>query len=193
MIVAKASELLNTAEHKAAAAADVIATKAVEAKNTTVAAAQNAASTVQGNSLILFSFVSNTHPFLHLEKTSALVDSSKHALSSSSTPSQPAPVAPARTDLITQEAYVTETSGQTAHGPEPALTASAATGAVTTTSKSSKGGPINAIRNFFSRLFRSARHEDRQVKTDNDVVTTEAVQVTETVTTTTVATSNPPN
>lgn len=49
VILAKASELLTSAEHKAAAAADVIATKAVEAKNTTVAAAQSAASTVQGS------------------------------------------------------------------------------------------------------------------------------------------------
>jgi hypothetical protein len=52
-ILAKASELLTTAENKAAAAADVIATKAVEAKNTTVAAAQNAASTVQGKNHFL--------------------------------------------------------------------------------------------------------------------------------------------
>ncbi len=48
LYVVKAGELLTTAETKAAAAADVIATKAVEAKNTTVAAAQTAASTVQG-------------------------------------------------------------------------------------------------------------------------------------------------
>jgi len=44
----KASELLTTAETNVAAAADVIATKAVDAKNATVAAAQTAASTVQG-------------------------------------------------------------------------------------------------------------------------------------------------
>lgn len=44
----KAHELLNTAETKAAHAADTIAAKAVEAKNSTVAAAHNAASTVQG-------------------------------------------------------------------------------------------------------------------------------------------------
>lgn len=121
----------------------------------------------------------------YLEKTSALVDSSKNALSSS--PPAAAPVAPARTDLISQEAYVTETSGQTAHGPEPVLEASAAPGA---SSKTSKGGPINAIRNFFSRIFRFQRHEDRQTKSNAEVA---AVQVTETVTTTTVATSNPPN
>ena len=114
------------------------------------------------------------------------MDSSKSALSSSS---QPAPVAPARTDLISQEAYVTETSGQSAHGPEPALTASA----VATPSKASKGGPINAIRSFFSRIFRFQRHEDRQSKSNTDVATPGTVQVTETVTTTTVATSNPPN
>ncbi len=46
--LAKASELLTTAETKVAAAADVIATKAVAAKNTTVAAAQSAASAVEG-------------------------------------------------------------------------------------------------------------------------------------------------
>ena len=47
-MAAKASELLTTAETKASAAADVIATKTVEAKDATVAAAQSAASTVQG-------------------------------------------------------------------------------------------------------------------------------------------------
>lgn len=141
--------------------------------------------TVENSLLIL----SNIFQY-YLEKTSALVDSSKNALSSSSS-SEPTPVAPARTDLITQEAYVTETSGQTAHGPEPVLAASGPA----TTSKSNKGGPLNAIRNFFNRIFRSQRHEDRQVKSNNDAATTAAVQVTETVTTTTatVATSNPTN
>ena len=47
-LLAKASELLTTAENKASAAADVIATKTVEAKDATVAAAHTAASTVQG-------------------------------------------------------------------------------------------------------------------------------------------------
>ena len=47
-LAVKAAELLVTAETKASAAADVIATKTVEAKDATVAAAQTAASTVQG-------------------------------------------------------------------------------------------------------------------------------------------------
>ncbi len=115
------------------------------------------------------------------------MDSGKHALTSS----QPTtPVVSANTDLISQEAYVTETSGQTAHGAEPVLSAQAAS----TTTKSSKGGPINAIRNFFSRIFNSHhRHEDRQ-KSNNDPTAAATVQTTETVTTTTtatVATSNP--
>jgi len=108
------------------------------------------------------------------------LDSSKHLLASS----QPTPVVSGGTDHITQEAYVTETSGQSTHGPEPVAS---------TTTKSSKGGPINAIRNFFNRIFNSSsqRHEERQ-KTANA-----PVQITETVTTTTtatatVATSNPP-
>ncbi len=109
------------------------------------------------------------------------MDSGKQAL----TPSQPTTtVTSVNTDLISQEAYVTETSGQTAYGAEPALSASA-------TTKSSKGGPINAIRSFFTRIFNfHHRHEDRQ-KSSNDP-TPAAVEITETVTTTTVATSNPP-
>ncbi|MCC7515645.1 MAG: hypothetical protein IT212_13225 [Bacteroidia bacterium] len=51
-ILAKASELLTTVETKASDAASVIAAKTVEAKNTTVAAAQTAASTLQGTKLI---------------------------------------------------------------------------------------------------------------------------------------------
>lgn len=47
-ILAKASELLATVETKAAGAASAIAAKTVEAKNTTVAAAHSAASTIQG-------------------------------------------------------------------------------------------------------------------------------------------------
>ena len=48
-LAVKAAELLVTAETKASAAADVIATKTVEAKDATVAAAHTAAATVQGN------------------------------------------------------------------------------------------------------------------------------------------------
>lgn len=110
------------------------------------------------------------------------MDSGKNVLTSSATTSQTTPVVavPVNTDHITQEAYVTETSRETAHGEEPVLAATA--------TKTSKGGPLNAIRNFFSRLFNpSSRREDRQ-KTDNATVqTTEIV-----TTTTTVATSNPP-
>jgi len=106
------------------------------------------------------------------------LDSSKQVLtSSSSPPSQPTSVVVSgSTDHITQEAYVTETSGQTAHA---------------TTTKSSKGGPLNAIRSFFHRIFINPfhRHEERQ-KSANAA----AVETTETITTTTttVATSNPP-
>jgi len=115
------------------------------------------------------------------------VDSGKNVLTSS----QPAPVAPVNTNVISQEAYVTETSRQTAHGAEPVLSAEG-TSTTTTTTKSSKGGPINAIRSFFSRIFNSHRHEDRQKSNNNDP-TTATVQTTEIVTTTTtVATSNPP-
>jgi hypothetical protein len=112
------------------------------------------------------------------------VDTSKQALTSS----QPTPVVPVITDHISQEAYVTETSGQTAHGPEPITAEQVAP----TATKSSKGGPITAIRNFFNRIFNSHRHEDRQ-KSNNDVPIDATVQTTETITTTTtVATSNPP-
>jgi hypothetical protein len=97
--------------------------------------------------------------------------------------SQPTPVVSGGTDHITQEAYVTETSGQSTHGPEPVAS---------TTTKSSKGGPINAIRNFFNRIFNSSsqRHEERQKTANAPVQTTETV--TTTTTTATVATSNPP-
>jgi hypothetical protein len=111
------------------------------------------------------------------------VDSSKNALSSSTPSSQATPVVvvPGGTDHITQEAYVTDTALQSAHGAEPVVAA--------TTTKSSKGGPINAIRNFFSRIFNSSqRHEDRQKSATATVETTETI-----TTTTTVATSNPPN
>ena len=54
LCLVKASELLTNIEIKATSAADTIATKTVETKNSTVAAAQNAASTVQGKILSLF-------------------------------------------------------------------------------------------------------------------------------------------
>lgn len=110
------------------------------------------------------------------------MDSSKNVLSSSTPSSQATSVVvvPSCTDHITQEAYVTETALQSAHGAEPVVAA--------TTTKSGKGGPLNAIRNFFSRIFNSSqRHEDRQKSA------TATVETTETITTTTVATSNPPN
>ncbi|CAF4650098.1 unnamed protein product, partial [Rotaria sp. Silwood1] len=163
---AKASELLTTVETKAADAASAIAAKTVEAKNTTVAAAQTAASTIQ-------------------EKTSALLDSGKQVLTSS-TASQPAPIVSSGTDHISQEAYVTQTSGQTAHGPDPITAEQVAP----TTAKASKGGPIAAIRNFFSRLFGSSHRHEEQRRVNTNVATNAAGQTTET--TTTVATSNPP-
>jgi len=112
------------------------------------------------------------------------VDSSKQT----ETSSQTTPVAPVNTDQISQEAYVTETSGQTAHGPEPVTAEQAAPA----TTKTSRGGPLNAIRNFFSRIFNFRRHEERG-KSNNNTPADATVQTTETITTTTtVATSNPP-
>jgi hypothetical protein len=114
------------------------------------------------------------------------LDSSKQVSASSSTPSQPTPAVPLATAHISQEAYITETSCQTAHGPEP-ITAEQ----VAPTTTKHKGGPINAIRSFFARLFNSSsqRHEERR-KSNSHSTTTAAAQTTET--TTTVATSNPP-
>ncbi|CAF4647154.1 unnamed protein product, partial [Rotaria sp. Silwood2] len=148
-------------------AANVIAAKTVEAKNTTVAAAQTAASTIH-------------------EKTSALLDSGKQVLTSSAA-SQSAPIVSAGTDHISQEAYVTHTSGQTAHGPDPITAEQVAP----TTTKASKGGPIAAIRNFFIRLFSPSSHRHEEQRKANSNVPTNAADHT-TETTTTVATSNPP-
>jgi hypothetical protein len=120
------------------------------------------------------------------------LDSSKQVLSSSSpTSSQPTPEVPLAAAHISQEAYVTDTSRQSAHGVEP-ITAEQ----VAPASTKHKGGPINAIRNFFARLFNSSsqRHEERQ-KSNSQASTNPVVQTTETtttLTTATVATSNPP-
>ncbi|MCC7515644.1 MAG: hypothetical protein IT212_13220 [Bacteroidia bacterium] len=132
-----------------------------------------------------------------IEKTSALLESGKQVLTSSTSSQQPT-LAPSSTctDHVSQEAYVTETSAQTAHGPEPATTEQVAPVATKTT----KGGPIAAIRNFFSRLFGSSshKHEEQQRKSDNAIPTSATGQTNESTTTTTtivtasVATSNPP-
>lgn len=118
------------------------------------------------------------------------MDSGKQALQSSA-PAQPAPAVTDTTDHITQEAYTTETSAQTAHGPEPVTEEQVAPAAT----KPSKGGPINAIRNFFSRLFGSLHRHDDQRKSNNTASSTAPAQTAETttpITTASVATSNPP-
>jgi hypothetical protein len=132
-----------------------------------------------------------SHQFYSIEKTSTLEDNTRQLLTSSSTSSQSAPVVPGGTNNVSQEAYVTETSRQTAHGPEPVITTEQPARATT---KSGKGGPINAIRNFFSRIFNSStqRQEERR-KGNTNVTGNSAVQTTETtITTTSVATTNPP-
>lgn len=101
-----------------------------------------------------------------IEKTSALVDSGKNALASSN--------APVTTDHISQEAYVTPTV--------PADEVIVASEAPTKPPKTSKG-PVHAIRKFFSRLFNPSRHQNR-------TKTSEPVQATEIVTTTTAITNN---
>jgi len=131
------------------------------------------------------------HQFYSIEKTSTLADNTRQVLTSSLTSSQSAPVVPGGTNNVSQEAYVTETSRQTAYGSEPVTTTEQAAPATT---KGGRGGPINAIRNFFSRLFnpRPQRQEERR-KGNSTATGNSVVQTTETtITTASVATSNPP-
>ena len=97
---------------------------------------------------------------------------------------------------ISQEAYRTETSGQTAHGAQPAVAAASGTKPSTST------GPVTAIRNFFKRLFSSntPRQTSAEKQTGSTTVTASATapQLTDTTTTsatktvTTVASTNLP-
>ena len=141
-------------------------------------------------------------------KTSALVDSGKHVLSSATPSSHPAPrveevvlakAAPLsavpvvtttnvlHTDHISQEAYVTETSRQSPFAAQAAATEQAVAAAAATPTKS---GPITTIRNFFKNLFGSSAPRQSQ-KPASSPQTAEATTATTTVTTTTVASSNP--
>lgn len=154
-----------------------------------MAAAQTATSTIQGK---------NSYPIKPslinciIEKTSAILDSSKQVLASSPL-SQSAPVTPAVIDHVAQEADVAETSRDTAHGSE----ANTAEQLASTPTKATKGGALATIRNFFSRLFGSShRHEERQ-KANSNASTNPAGQTNEaaaelTTTAATVATTNPP-
>ena len=94
-----------------------------------------------------------------------------------------------KTDHVSQEAYVTDTSRLSAHGPEPITADQLAPGAAS--ASASKAGPFTTIRNFFKGLFNTS--PPRQ-KSSTTVATTVSPQVTETTTTitkTTVATNNP--
>ena len=143
-------------------------------------------------------------------KTSSLVDSGKHVLSSATPSSHPAPrveeivlakAAPLsaavpvvtttnvlHTDHISQEAYVTETSRQSPFAAQAASTEQAVAAAAGTTPI--KSGPITTIRNFFKNLFGSSAPRQSQ-KPASSPQTAEATTATTTVTTTTVASSNP--
>ena len=133
---------------------------------------------------------------MFVEKTTALVDSGKHALSSAPrveevvTVKPVAVVTPAlQTDHISQEVYVTQTPQAIVTAAEPALAAAA-----TATATPTKTGPITAIKNFFKGLFSSSspRHSQKSSTT----VTTTGTEGTATVTTsttTTVAATNQPS
>jgi len=138
---------------KASHAAETIAAKAAEAKNSTVSAAHTAASTVQGRTLIFLFW--NKNQIVFLEKTNALVDSGKQALASN---------AQSTTEHITQEVEVTP------------VVADADEAIVAAKPPKTSKGPIHAVRKFFIRLFNPSR---RQAQTKTTI--TETVQTTETV------------
>ncbi len=102
------------------------------------------------------------------------------------------------TNVVSQEAYVTKTSGQTADGPQPVTADQVAPAAAAGASAPKNGGPFSAIRNFFRNLFgpgsRQAQGERQKASTTGTASTTTppSTQKTKTIKTTTVATSNPP-
>ena len=110
-----------------------------------------------------------------IEKTSTAVETVKQTATSSGDSHAPPRVeevrvnetplasAAAPTAGVSSEAYVTQTSAQTAHGEQP-ITADQASPATAGKPKSNSPGPFGRIGNFFRSLFtkNSSRQGDKQ-------------------------------